>query len=119
VIDDLVYDNLLIGDERLYHNTYAYLAFAAANTDEIGLGTGVTNPYTRHPALTTSAIATIDELLGGRAMLGLGAGSPIVLDPLGYERSHLDGQRRRQDDQNDAVRRPRRLVTHDRMGSNS
>jgi len=84
---ELAYDNLLVGDERLYHNTYTYLALAAANTESVGLGTGVTNPYTRHPALTASAIATVDKLSGGRATLGLGAGSPIVLDPLGYNQS--------------------------------
>ncbi|RQG94889.1 LLM class flavin-dependent oxidoreductase [Natrarchaeobius chitinivorans] len=87
VDSELAYDNLLVGDERLYHNTYTYLALAAANTERVGLGTGVTNPYTRHPALTASAIATVDELSDGRAMLGLGAGSPIVLDPLGYDQS--------------------------------
>jgi 5,10-methylenetetrahydromethanopterin reductase len=34
----------------------------------------VTDPYTRHPALTAMAIATLDEIAGGRAILGLGAG---------------------------------------------
>jgi 5,10-methylenetetrahydromethanopterin reductase len=34
----------------------------------------VTDPYTRHPALTAMAIATLDEMAGGRAILGLGAG---------------------------------------------
>ena len=34
----------------------------------------VTDPYTRHPALTAMAIATLDEVAEGRAVLGLGAG---------------------------------------------
>jgi 5,10-methylenetetrahydromethanopterin reductase len=38
------------------------------------LGPGVTNPYSRHAALIATAIATLDELSGGRARLGLGAG---------------------------------------------
>src|SRR5262249_53553507 len=38
------------------------------------LGTMVTDPYTRHPALTAMAIATLDEVAQGRAILGLGAG---------------------------------------------
>lgn len=82
---DLAYDNLFLGDERLDRNTYALLALAAEHTSEIGLGTGVTNPYTRHPAMTAAAIATIDRLSDGRASLGLGGGSPIALDPLGYD----------------------------------
>lgn len=82
---DSGYDNFLIGDERLDRNTYALLALAAEHSEEISLGTGVTNPYTRHPALTAASIATIDRLSDGRAWLGLGGGSPIALDPLGYD----------------------------------
>lgn len=80
---DPAYDNLFVADERLYRNPYAQLAVVARETDSVGIGTGVTNPYTRHPAITAAAIATVDELSGGRAFLGLGAGSPMVLDPLG------------------------------------
>lgn len=82
---DLAYDNLVIGDERVNRNTYALLALAAERTETIGLGTGVTNPYTRHPALTAAAVATIDRIAPGRVHLGLGGGSPIGLDPLGYD----------------------------------
>jgi 5,10-methylenetetrahydromethanopterin reductase len=82
---DLAYDTLLVGDERVDRNTYALLALAAERTTELGLGTGVTNPYTRHPALTAAAIATVDRIAPGRVHLGLGGGSPIALDPLGYD----------------------------------
>jgi 5,10-methylenetetrahydromethanopterin reductase len=34
----------------------------------------VTDPYSRHPALTAMALATLDEIANGRAILGLGAG---------------------------------------------
>jgi 5,10-methylenetetrahydromethanopterin reductase len=34
----------------------------------------VTDPYARHPALTAAAVASLDELSGGRAILGIGAG---------------------------------------------
>lgn len=82
---DLCYDNFFIGDERLNHNTYSLLALAAHNSERIGLGTGVTNPYTRHPAMTAAAVATLDTVSEGRAHLGLGGGSGIGLDPLGYD----------------------------------
>lgn len=81
----LSYDNFFVGDERLNYNTYALLALAAHHSEHLGLGTGVTNPYTRHPAVTAAAVATIDRLSDGRARLGLGSGSPIALDPLGYD----------------------------------
>ncbi|MDE0669315.1 MAG: LLM class flavin-dependent oxidoreductase, partial [bacterium] len=38
------------------------------------LGTAVTNPVTRHPALTAVAAATLAEIAGDRAILGIGAG---------------------------------------------
>jgi 5,10-methylenetetrahydromethanopterin reductase len=81
----LDYDNLLIGDERLNHNTYSLLTLAARNSTDLGLGPGVTNPYTRHPAMTAAAMTTLDRISGGRARLGIGGGSGIGLDPLGYD----------------------------------
>ena len=86
--NDKSYKNLFIADERLYKNTYAQLAIVANVTSRIGIGTGVTNPYTRHPALTAAAISTISEISDGRAILGLGAGSPMVLDQLGISQTH-------------------------------
>jgi 5,10-methylenetetrahydromethanopterin reductase len=44
------------------------------HTRNIQVGTMVTDPYSRHPALTAMAIATLDEMAEGRAILGLGAG---------------------------------------------
>ena len=38
------------------------------------LGTCVTNPATREPSVTASALATLDEISGGRMDLGIGRG---------------------------------------------
>jgi 5,10-methylenetetrahydromethanopterin reductase len=57
---------------------YVQLALAALNTSRIRIGTGVTNPITRHPTVTANAIASINELSGGRAFLGLGGGVSSV-----------------------------------------
>jgi alkanesulfonate monooxygenase SsuD/methylene tetrahydromethanopterin reductase-like flavin-dependent oxidoreductase (luciferase family) len=42
----------------------------------VRLGTGVTNPFHRHPNLIAASVATIDRLSDGRAFLGLGRGQP-------------------------------------------
>lgn len=63
-----------VNDDRLQKDVFTVLAAIAQGTREIRLGPGVTNPYSRHPALLATAIATLDELAGGRAVLGLGAG---------------------------------------------
>jgi 5,10-methylenetetrahydromethanopterin reductase len=50
------------------------LALAAGHTSSIRVGPGVSDPYSRHPALIAAAIATLDEVSSGRAQLGLGSG---------------------------------------------
>jgi 5,10-methylenetetrahydromethanopterin reductase len=68
------YDYLWLADERFFREVYASLTLCALRTERIRLGPCVTDPYSRHPALTAMAIATLDELSGQRAVLGLGAG---------------------------------------------
>jgi 5,10-methylenetetrahydromethanopterin reductase len=54
-------------------------------TNKISLGTGVTNPYTRNAAITASSIASINELSGGRAILGIGPGDKATFDTMGID----------------------------------
>jgi 5,10-methylenetetrahydromethanopterin reductase len=70
----LGYDDLWLADERFFREVYASLALVALHTRRLRLGPCVTDPYSRHPALTAMAIATLDEIAGGRAVLGIGAG---------------------------------------------
>lgn len=55
-------------------DAFAVLGAMARATERIRLGTGVTNPYYRHPALLAASVATLDLLSDGRAFLGLGRG---------------------------------------------
>lgn len=64
-----------LDDINLTRDVYAMLAVAAMATETVQVGTGVTHPYVRHPVQTAVAIASIDELAGGRAFLGMGAGA--------------------------------------------
>jgi 5,10-methylenetetrahydromethanopterin reductase len=68
------YDGLWHADERFFRDCWAALAVAALSSTRLRLGVCVTDPYVRHPALTATAFATVDEISGGRAVLGLGAG---------------------------------------------
>jgi F420-dependent oxidoreductase-like protein len=52
---------------------YSALAFAAAVTEQIRLGTLVTGVTYRHPGLLVKTVTTLDVLSGGRAYLGIGA----------------------------------------------
>ena len=74
-----------LADERFYREVYTSLGQIAAHTSRVLLGPCVTDPYSRHPALTAMAIATLDEISGGRAILGIGAGISGFAE-LGIER---------------------------------
>ena len=58
----------------LWHDAYPILTLLAANTKRMKLGTLVTNPVVRDPTVTASALATLNELSGGRMQLGIGRG---------------------------------------------
>jgi 5,10-methylenetetrahydromethanopterin reductase len=61
-----------------FRELYVALTVAALNTSRVWLGPLVTNPLTRHLVVTASAIASIDELARGRALLGLGSGDSAI-----------------------------------------
>lgn len=87
--EHLGYDRCWVYDEGLAtRDVYITLAAIAAQTSSIRLGTGITNPYTRHPATTAATIASLDEWSSGRAFLGIGAGGSLTLGPLAIERTH-------------------------------
>ena len=52
------------------------MTLAALHTSRIRIGQGVTDPVTRHPLVVANAAATIDELSGGRAFVGIGTAGP-------------------------------------------
>ncbi len=73
-IEQLGFDALWIPDERFYRDVVATLATIASMTSQIDIGTSVTDPYIRHPALAAQWTASIDELSSGRMNIGIGAG---------------------------------------------
>ncbi len=82
----LGYDYCLVADEGLHPDVYACLGAIARATERITLGV-LTNGYTRHPAVTAAAAATVNELSGGRLVVTLLAGGSMVLSPMGIERA--------------------------------
>jgi 5,10-methylenetetrahydromethanopterin reductase len=73
------FDFLGLGDSQcLLPELHTSLGAAAMETDRIDLGPSVTNPVTRHLAVTAGALSTLQEQSGGRAVLGLGSGDSAV-----------------------------------------
>jgi F420-dependent oxidoreductase-like protein len=72
----------MIGDAELdMLEGYTTLAYMAAVTEEITLGTLVTGATYRHPGVLVKQVTTLDVLSGGRAWLAIGAAW--------FEREHL------------------------------
>jgi 5,10-methylenetetrahydromethanopterin reductase len=73
------FDGISMGDTAsLAADPYVGLTVAAAAAPNLKLLVGVTNPVTRHPALTACAIASVQIESGGRAALGIGRGDSAV-----------------------------------------
>ena len=64
----------LFDSHVLWREPYVLLTLMAQATTSMRLGTCVTNPATREPSVTASALAVLDELSGGRMDLGIGRG---------------------------------------------
>jgi 5,10-methylenetetrahydromethanopterin reductase len=88
--EELGYSHVWIGDSHLiWREAYVNMAAAALNTKTVKLGTGVTNPLTRHPSVVASAYATLEELAPGRFIVGIGLGDSSV-ETMGMKPAKLD-----------------------------
>ena len=69
------FDGLVVVDSQcIAPDPFVGLAVMAGATTTIGLGTGVSNPVTRHPAALAAAAASVAAVSGGRMVLGIGRG---------------------------------------------
>ena len=66
--------------EGFGHDAFSGLALLARETQRAKLGTSVVNVYSRTPGALAQHFATIDELSGGRVIVGLGASGPGVIE---------------------------------------
>ena len=80
------FDRLGISDVILWHDCYVLMTLCAAATERLEFGPLVTNPYSRHPVVLAGAIATLGEISGGRAFLGLGVGAGLEQFGMDYPR---------------------------------
>jgi len=77
--EELGYSHVWIGDSHLiWREAFVNMAAAALNTVKIKIGTGVTNPLTRHPSVVASGFATLEEFAPGRFIVGIGLGDSSV-----------------------------------------
>ncbi len=79
------------------------MGYLAAKTERVQIGSGILNIYSRTPSAILQTVAGLDNVSGGRAVLGLGASGPQVIEgfhgvaydkPLGRTREIVDLVRR-------------------------
>jgi 5,10-methylenetetrahydromethanopterin reductase len=64
--------------QNLCPDPYVGIALAARATERLRFATGVTNAHTRHPAALATTAATVQEVSGGRFVLGIGRGDTAL-----------------------------------------
>jgi F420-dependent oxidoreductase-like protein len=101
-IEDLGFDGIWFA-EAYGSDVFTPLAWCAARTERLRLGTAVAQLPARSPAATAGTAATLDLLSGGRLVLGLGASGPQVSEgwhgvafprPLARTREYVEVVRR-------------------------
>jgi 5,10-methylenetetrahydromethanopterin reductase len=68
----------LVDTQNVFGDVFVALTIAAQGTETLRIGTSVTNPVTRHPAVLAGAFATLQELSGGRVVAGIGRGDSAL-----------------------------------------
>jgi 5,10-methylenetetrahydromethanopterin reductase len=78
------FESVWVAETRLTRDAIAPCAAIAMATSRILIATGIVNVYTRGAVLTAASFVSLDEVSSGRIIMGLGPGSPLVLQPQGY-----------------------------------
>jgi 5,10-methylenetetrahydromethanopterin reductase len=74
------------GQSRMARDSIMPLAAIAAVTKKLKLGSGVIHTWTRNPAIIAVVFSTLNEISGGRALLGIGALWEPMASKIGIER---------------------------------
>jgi 5,10-methylenetetrahydromethanopterin reductase len=81
------FDQLWVSNDLFLRSAPVLAGALAVGTARIGLGIAVMNPYSVHVSELAMLAGTLQEVTGGRALLGLGAGSEQFLGWAGIART--------------------------------
>lgn len=78
------FDSALMVEGVFSNDALTTVAGIAGRTSRIAIGTGIANIYLRHPVMLGLAAAAVDELSGGRLVLGLGPNNAEMIARAGF-----------------------------------
>jgi 1,4-dihydroxy-2-naphthoate octaprenyltransferase len=108
-------ESVWIHDSYFERDPISFLAPMAQATSRIRLGAGALNPYTRHPFVVASTMASLDNLAEGRLSLALGSGLPLRLAQMNIAFENAPARVGESIDQIRALWRGERLVLNDKV----
>jgi 5,10-methylenetetrahydromethanopterin reductase len=76
-------DSFWMAEDYFLRDAVSVLGTVAGATRRLLLGTGVVNPFTRHPVLLAQTAATLDEISKERVLLAVGTGVLPLLEQCG------------------------------------
>src|SRR5437764_5050032 len=79
------YSSLWFAENPLHRAILPALSACALQTERIRLGIGIINTYQHHPSLIAMEVGALDELAGGRVLLGIGSGVGSRIARLGFD----------------------------------
>jgi 5,10-methylenetetrahydromethanopterin reductase len=79
------FEQVWVSNDLFFRSAAVLTAAAARATSRIKIGVGVFNPVSMHASEIAMIAATLDELSGGRALLGIGAGADRFLSWAGLD----------------------------------
>ncbi len=81
--EDAGFERFMLVERVETNDVLTQLAAIAASTERIGLGTGITNIYLRRIDMLAAAAVAVDDVSGGRLILGLGPNNRAAVGGLG------------------------------------
>ncbi len=89
VAEEAGFGSFWVLEDPFFRGAFSLATAVACRTESLRVGISVVNPYTRHPGLIAMEFGALDEISGGRAVLGIGAGVRFWIKEqlhLGWER---------------------------------
>ena len=81
--EQLGYESIWLPETRFTRDAVTTTSAVATATQTARIATAVINPFTRGAVLTAVTAASLDEVCRGRFVLGIGPGSPTILERQG------------------------------------